>query len=58
VEAKSRLQLNVSVLAYKTPGAAANQRPSAETRFVEGMQIFAFGTRDDLRLLLQLASEL
>jgi voltage-gated potassium channel len=58
VEAKSRLQLNVSVLAYKTPGAAANQRPSAETRFVEGMQIFAFGTRDDLRLLLQLSSEL
>jgi voltage-gated potassium channel len=56
-EAKSRLQLNVSVLAYKTPGSAANQRPVAETRFFEGMQIFAFGTRDDLRLLLQLASE-
>ena len=56
-EAKSRHLLNVSVLAYKIPGAAANQRPVAETRFVEGMQVFAFGTRDDLRLLLQLAAE-
>jgi voltage-gated potassium channel len=55
-EAKSRLQLNVSVLAYKNPGAAANQRPGPETRFLEGMQIFAFGTRDDLRLLSELAS--
>ncbi len=56
-EAKSRLQLNVSVLAYKVSGSAANQRPAPETRFLEGMQIFAFGTRDDLRLLAQLASE-
>jgi voltage-gated potassium channel len=56
-EAKSRLQLNVSVLAYKVPGSAANQRPAPETRFLAGMQIFAFGTRDDLRLLTQLASE-
>jgi voltage-gated potassium channel len=56
-EAKTRLQLNVSVLAYKVPGSAVNQRPAPETRFTEGMQIFAFGTRDDLRLLLQLASE-
>ena len=55
-EAKSRLLLNVSVLAFKIPGSAANQRPVAETRFIEGMQIFAFGTRDDLRLLMQLAS--
>jgi Trk K+ transport system NAD-binding subunit len=55
-EAKSRLQLNVSVLAYKIPGSAANQRPAPETRFLEGMQLFAFGTRDDLRLLAQLAS--
>jgi voltage-gated potassium channel len=55
-EAKSRLQLNVSVLAFKIPGSALNQRPVAETRFIEGMQIFAFGTRDDLKLLMQLAS--
>jgi voltage-gated potassium channel len=55
-EAKTRLQLNVSVLAYKVPGSAVNQRPDAETRFTEGMQVFAFGTRDDLRLLAQLTS--
>jgi voltage-gated potassium channel len=55
-EAKIRLQLNVSVLAYKDPGASANQRPTADTRFVEGMQLFAFGTRDDLQRLIQLAS--
>jgi voltage-gated potassium channel len=54
-ETKSRLQLNVSVLAYKNPGSSVNQRPVAETRFREGMQVFAFGTRDDLRLLMELA---
>jgi voltage-gated potassium channel len=56
-EAKSRLQLNVSVLAYKNPGSTANQRPGPDTRFVEGMQVFAFGTRDDLHLLIELASK-
>jgi voltage-gated potassium channel len=56
-ESKSRLQLNVSVLAYKIPGSPTSQRPGPETRFQEGMQIFAFGTRDDLRLLMQMASE-
>jgi voltage-gated potassium channel len=55
-EAKSRLQLNVSVLAYRTPPSTSNQRPGPDTRFVDGMQLFAFGTRDDLQRLLQLAA--
>ena len=55
-EAKSQLQLNVSVLAYKNPASTANQRPVPETRFLEGMQLFAFGTRDDLQRLIQLAA--
>ena len=56
-QAKIDLGLNVSVLAIKSPGTAANQRPGADTRFAEGMQVFAFGTRDDLRLLIQLAAD-
>jgi voltage-gated potassium channel len=55
-ESKSRLQLNVSVLAYKLPASTVNQRPGPDTRFSEGMQIFAFGTRDDLQRLSQLAA--
>jgi voltage-gated potassium channel len=55
-EAKTRLQLNVSVLAYKDPGSAVHQRPGPDTRFVGEMQVFAFGTRDDLRRLIDLAS--
>jgi voltage-gated potassium channel len=55
-QAKIDLGLNVSVLAFKNPGAAANQRPDPDTRFAEGMQVFAFGTRDDLRRLIELAA--
>jgi voltage-gated potassium channel len=55
-EAKIRLQLNVSILIYRDPGSTTNLRPSPETRFAEGMQVFAFGTRDDLQLLMKLAS--
>jgi voltage-gated potassium channel len=55
-EAKIRLRLNVSVLAYKDPESAVHQRPDPETRFAAGMQVFAFGTCDDLRRLTELAS--
>ncbi|MFN2298622.1 MAG: potassium channel family protein [Anaerolineales bacterium] len=55
-EAKIRLQLNVSILIYRDPGSTTNLRPSPETRFAEGMQVFAFGTRDDLQHLMKLVS--
>jgi voltage-gated potassium channel len=55
-EAKIRLQVDVSVLAYRNPASPINQRPGPETRFIEGMQVFAFGTRDDLQRLMQLAA--
>jgi voltage-gated potassium channel len=56
-QAKINLGLNVSVLAIKNPGSTASQRPGPDTCFVEGMQVFAFGTRDDLRRLIQMAAD-
>jgi voltage-gated potassium channel len=54
-EARTKLQLDVTVLAFKNPGSAAHQRPGPDTRLVEGMQVFALGTRDDLHRLMQMA---
>ncbi len=55
-EARSKFQLDVTVLAYKNPGSTTYQRPGPDTRLVEGMQIFALGTRDDLHRLIQKAT--
>ena len=56
-EAKTRLHLNISVLAYKDRDSTTNRRPGPETRYLEGTQLIAFGTCDDLRLLMELASK-
>jgi voltage-gated potassium channel len=55
-EAKTRLQVNISVLAYKEPGSAVTQRPGPDTCYCAGIQLIALGTRDDLRLLMELAT--
>jgi voltage-gated potassium channel len=56
-EARSALQADVTVVAYKDPGSAKNMRPGPELRLVEGMQLLALGTRDDLRRLIKMAAD-
>jgi voltage-gated potassium channel len=56
-EVRSALQADVTVVAYKDPGSAKNLRPGPETRLTEGMQLLALGTRDDLRRLIQMATD-
>jgi voltage-gated potassium channel len=56
VEARSKLQADVTVLAYKEPGSTKNLRPGPDTRLMGGLQILALGTRDDLRRLMQMAA--
>jgi voltage-gated potassium channel len=56
-EARSALKADITVLAYKDSGSAKNLRPGPETRLMEGMQLLALGTRDDLRRLIQMAAD-
>jgi voltage-gated potassium channel len=56
-EARSALQADVTVVAYKDSGSVKNMRPGPETRLMEGMQLLVLGTRDDLRRLLQMAAD-
>lgn len=56
-EARSALRADVTIVAYKDPGSTKNQRPGPETRLMEGMQLLALGTRDDLRRLIQMAAD-
>jgi voltage-gated potassium channel len=54
-EARTQLQLDITVLAYKNPGSSLNLRPGPDTVLAAGMQILALGTGEELRRLIQAA---
>jgi voltage-gated potassium channel len=55
-DARAKTNLDVTVLAYKSPGATMNTRPGPDTVLTAGMQILALGTQEQLKELIRLAS--